>query len=100
MEYIDDTVRHFRRSIKVKEKAIQGYNYLAKNTTFEGWAPSMKAMTLVFVAMREVYESVPSDRWTGRDTCSYNTLTSHANELKPILEKSPDFPNLKYVKNW
>jgi hypothetical protein len=71
------------------------YTRIAQNTSFSGLSPSMLAMTIVNLASKECYENIPSSAWSGNDTCSYPTLLEHSKELKKILEKMDEFPNLK-----
>ncbi|MGA7542594.1 MAG: hypothetical protein WBW34_05965 [Nitrososphaeraceae archaeon] len=49
-EYIDVVIRHFRLPSEVRDTALDMYNYIAKNSSFRGLAPSMQAMTLVKLA--------------------------------------------------
>jgi hypothetical protein len=49
-EYIDVVVRHFELPKEVRDTALSMYNYIAKNSSFSGLAPSMQAMTLVKLA--------------------------------------------------
>jgi len=70
--------------------------YTAKNTSFLGLSPSMRAMTLVNLAAIERDEEIPSRRWSDLGLCAYKTLLKHLKEFKEVLEKSDDFPNLKH----
>jgi hypothetical protein len=74
------------------------YNRIAQNSSFSGRYPSMLAMTIVNLAAKECYQDIPSSAWSGYDTCSYPTLLEHSKELKKILDKIDDFPNLKKRK--
>lgn len=94
-EYIDVVIKHHRCSEVVRTVALKMYNHIAQNTTFSGRYPSMLAMTIVYLASKECYNDIPSAAWTGDSTCSYNTLLIHSKELKVVLEKIEDFPNLK-----
>jgi hypothetical protein len=94
-EYIDVVVKHHRCSSEVRDTALKMYNYILKNITFRGFSPSMVAMTLVNLAAIEMDQDIPSTRWSGADTCSYNNLLFHSKDLNMILEKVDDFPNLK-----
>lgn len=95
-EYIVDLVQRLRRSEDVRDTAIKMSYHLAKNTSFLGLYPSMRAMTLVNLAAIERGEDIRSRRWSDLGLCAYKTLLKHSKEFKGVLEKSDDFPNLKY----
>lgn len=97
-EYIEVVIMHHKCSKLVGDMALRMYNYIAQNTSFSGRYPSMLAMTIVNLAAKECHEDIPSAVWSGNDTCSYPTLLKHSKELKNILDKTDDFPNLKKCK--
>ena len=89
-EYIDVVVRHFKLPKEVRDTALSMYNYIAKNSSFSGLAPSMQAMTLVKLAAERKAAEGKSRRilvkqWD--DLASYNTLLKHSNDLKKALDK-------------
>jgi hypothetical protein len=95
-EYIDVVAVQCHNLPKsVRDTALRMYNHIAKNTTFNGRSPSMLAMTLVNLAAIENHRHIPSREWSGRNSCSYNTLLIHSRELKDEFDKTNDFPNLK-----
>ena len=89
---------HHRCSEHVGEIALKMYNHIAQNSPFSGRSPSMLAMTIVNLAAMECYESIPSSAWSGYDSCSYPILLEHSKEIKKILDKTDDYPNLKKRK--
>ena len=95
-EYIEEVVKLLQNPNFIHETAVSMHNYLLKNDSFHGLAPSMLAMTLVNLSAKENGYSIPSSSWYG--LCSYNTLLKHSKMFKSILEKSREFPNLKYRK--
>ena len=94
-QYIKVVLMHHKCSKQVGEIALRMYNRVAQNTSFSGRYPSMLAMTIVNLASKECYEDIPTAAWSGYDTCAYPALLRHSKELKKILEKMDEFPNLK-----
>jgi hypothetical protein len=77
----------------VQETALIMINYMAKNTSFGGLAPSMRTMTLVNLAAKEKYEDIPTKRWRELGLGSYNTILKHSilsakNHILPISGKT------------
>ena len=97
-QYINVVLTHHRCSKRVGEVAMKMYTSVALKSSFSGIYPSMLAMTIVNLAAMECYEGIPSTAWSGNDTCSYPTLLEHSKEIKKILDKTDDFPNLKRHK--
>lgn len=98
-EYIDIAVRHFRRSKRVRDTAVKYYYYIAKQPKpINDLYKSMLAMTVVFLAAKVHDEGIPSNRWSGEHSCSYNTLLKHAIDIKKVLDESDQFPNLRYIR--
>lgn len=52
-EYIDVVIKHFGLSNRVRDTALEMFNYVAQKTSFGGLAPSMLAMTFVNLAATE-----------------------------------------------
>lgn len=117
-EYIDVVIKHFGLSKEVRDTALEMFNYIAKNTSFRGLAPSMQAMTLVKLASEKKHRHISSSRWS--TIASYNTLLKHSRDFEKILEKQetevsdtdrsaadinrviipPDFANTKLEVNY
>jgi hypothetical protein len=84
-EYIDVLVRHFKLPKEVHDTALSMYNYIAKNSSFSGLAPSMQAMTLVKLAAEKKSRRILVKEW--KDLASYNTLLKHSTALEKALDK-------------
>jgi plastocyanin len=113
-EYIDVVIRHFGLSKEVLDTALNMYNYIAKNASPRGLAPTMLAMTLVKLAAEENHKHISSSRWS--TIASYNTLLEHSRDFEKILEKRetkasdtvdikrviipPNFTNLELETNY
>jgi hypothetical protein len=96
-EYIDVVVKHFGLSREVRNTALRMSSYVTQNPANTNPYKSMLAMTLVNLAAKENCKSIPSNAWSGEQTCSYNTLLKHSNALKKVLEKLDEFPKLRYT---
>ena len=84
-DYIDVVIKHFGLSKEVHDTALGMFNFLAKNTSFRGLAPSMQAMTLVKLAAERKHRRILAKQWD--DLASYNTLLKHSNDFEKDLEK-------------
>lgn len=88
-EYIDVVIRHLRLPSEVRNTALDMYNYIAKNTSPRGLAPSMQAMTLVKLAAERKAKEGKSRRilvkeW--KDLASYHTLLIHSRDFEKDLK--------------
>jgi hypothetical protein len=72
-------IKHFRLPNEVRDTALDMFNYIAKNTSFRGLAPSMQVMTLVKLAA-EKRRRILAREWS--DLPSYNTLLKHSKDLR------------------
>jgi plastocyanin len=61
------------------------YNYIAKNTSFRGLAPSMQAMTLVKLASERKHRRILAKQW--ENLASYNTLSKHSKNFEKALKE-------------
>jgi plastocyanin len=84
-EYIETVIKHFGLSKEVRDTALEMFNYIARNTSFRGLAPTMQAMTLVNLAAKEKHRNIPSNAWSG--LASYNTLLKHSKDFEKNLKK-------------
>jgi hypothetical protein len=84
-DYIDVVIKHFGLSKEVRDTALSMFNFLAKNTSFRGLAPSMQAMTLVKLAAERKRRRILAKQWD--DLASYNTLLKHSKDFEKDLEK-------------
>ena len=84
-EYIDVVIRHFRLPPEVRDTALDMFNYLAKNTSPRGLAPSMQAMTLVKLAAERKGRRIKAKDW--ENLASYNTLLEHSRDFDKALDK-------------
>jgi hypothetical protein len=84
-EYIDVVIKHFGLPKNVRDTALKMFNYIAQNSSFQGLAPSMQAMTLVNLAAKEKHQYISSKRWSSISSC--NTLLKHSRDFGRILEK-------------
>lgn len=97
-ESIAKVVRILNCPSRVYHTAIDMYHYLGRNTSFRGLSPSMQAITLVNLAAKERSFKILTRRWEEEGLCAYNILLEHSKEFKKVLEKSDQFPNLKYIR--
>ena len=88
---------HHKCSDRVGEIARRMYFRLGQDSSIIGWDPSMLAMTIVNLASMECNRRIPSWAWSGNHTCAYSTVLRRSKELKKILEKMDEFPNLKRI---
>jgi plastocyanin len=84
-EYIDVVIRHLRLPSEVRDTALSMYNYIAKNSSVGGLAPSMQAMTLVKLAAERKNRRILVKEWD--NLASYKNLLKHSNDFKKILYK-------------
>jgi plastocyanin len=94
-EYIDAVIKHFGLSKEIRDIALNMFNYIAKNTSFRGLAPSMQAMTLVKLAAEKKGHHIKSRRWS--TISSYNTLLKHSRDFEKILEKRETDMTKKHI---
>ena len=74
-DYIDDVIAHLKLPKEVHDTALKMFNYIAQNTSFGGFTPTMLAMTIVNLAANERNLHISTRRWSS--ICSYNTLLKH-----------------------
>lgn len=82
--YIDVVIRYFRLPPEVRDTALDMFNYLAKNTSPRGLAPSMQAMTLVKLAAERKGRRIKAKDW--ENLASYNTLLEHSRDFDKALD--------------
>lgn len=97
-QYMKQVLEHHKCSDRVGEIARRMYYRLAQDTSFTVGDRSMLAMTLVNLASIECHQRIPSWAWSGNHTCAYPTVLRHSKELKKILEKIYEYPNLKRTR--
>jgi hypothetical protein len=78
-------IKHFRLPNEVRDTALDMFNYIAKNTSFHGLAPSMQVMTLVKLAAEKKRRRISAREWS--DLASYNTLLKHSKDFEKALDK-------------
>jgi hypothetical protein len=78
-------IKHFRLPNEVRDTALDMFNYIAKNTSFRGLAPSMQVMTLVKLAAEKKRRRILAREWS--DLASYNTLLKHSKDFEKALDK-------------